>query len=187
MILLELLVKELPKRGGWPDNAVRSWQSVVDGEIYFDSSSGKRLQHRNGNIYLPIVGNGLDEVITREQYESAIAVQQPAWNGEGLPPVGCECEALYGLAWHPCVVVAHLDGFVFAFNYDKRITFTVNDIKAGDNFRPIRTEAESKREEVINAIALAYDTQDNAGNYRAATGVYDAIAALKIPGVELSK
>lgn len=73
MTLLELLVKELPKRGGWPDNAVQSWQSVVDGEIYFDSRYGKRVEYKNGNIYLPIVGNGHGEIITREQYETAIA------------------------------------------------------------------------------------------------------------------
>lgn len=78
---------------------------------------------------------------------------EPSWSGEGFPPVGTECEALYGLVWHPCVVVAHYDGFVFAWNYDHRITFTVNDIAAGEHFRPTRTEAERKREAAIAEMA----------------------------------
>lgn len=193
MTLLELLVKELPKRGGWPDNAVQSWQSLVDGEIYFDSSCGKRVGYRNGDIYLPIVGNGLDEVITRDQYEAAIEAQQPAWNGEGLPTTGVKCEwqDYNTKKWIP-VRVVYSSEWVTIISEDKdddAIELAIENYgdKGRRKFRTVRTEADSKRDEVINAIALAYDKQDNSGNYRAATGVYEDIAAGKIPGIELSK
>ncbi|HCT6523174.1 TPA: hypothetical protein OT511_001373, partial [Escherichia coli] len=33
------------------------------------------------------------DVVTKQQYESSLAaLQKPAWNGEGLPPVGMHCK-----------------------------------------------------------------------------------------------
>lgn len=112
---------------------------------------------------------------------------EPAWNGEGSPPVGTECEALYGLVWHPCVVVAHYDGFVFAWNYDHRITFTFDDIAiaAGEHLRPARTEAERKRDLAVGAMERSWESVTGVPAYDFEK-IYDDIAAGKIPGVRLS-
>lgn len=107
----------------------------------------------------------------------------PEWNGDGLPPVGIECEVLHESSWIPCVIVSHYDGFAFAWNYDKRITITVNEIKSSDAFRPLRTEAERKREEAVASMINIKDGFKDDDTYYHA--IYDAIAAGKIPGIKL--
>lgn len=242
MTLLELLVKELPKRGGWPDNAVQSWQSLVDGEIYFDSSCGKRVEYRNGDIYLPIVGNGLHEVITREQYEAAIAAQQPiaefhsrtfpnfkaitvverddswvgtkvdgeayhcykrhwdiefisnqpVWNGDGLPPIGIKCE------WQDhktkkwiTVRVVYSSEWITIISEDKdddAVELAIENYgdKGRRKFRPLRTEEDRKRDIAVGAMEKSWEGATDKPAH-AFESIYDAIAAGKIPGVELSK
>lgn len=108
--------------------------------------------------------------------------RKPEWNGEGLPPVGCECEAYDGAVWYPAVVVGHYDGFAFLWNYDHQITFTVNEIDS-HNLRLIRTEAEIRREDTKNAIAEL--CRASASNGHSADLIYDAIAAGKIPHITL--
>lgn len=57
-----------------------------------------------------------------------------------------------------------------------------------DEFHPIRTEADKKREDVAKALVEFIDTEtdiDNVFSVRDVMGFYDAIAAGKIPGVKL--
>ncbi|MBC0853832.1 hypothetical protein [Pantoea stewartii] len=111
------------------------------------------------------------------------------WNGEGLPPVGCECEAFDGVSWFPVVIVGRYDGFAFAWNYDYRKTLTVND-EHSINFRPIRTEAERKRREIAqqmcNLFGNGIEIDEKEGYGKAWLDAYDAIAAGKIPGIRLT-
>lgn len=122
-----------------------------------------------------------------ENRVSVDKTQQSVWNGEGSPPVGTECEALYGLVWHPCVVVTHYDGFVFAWNYEHRITFTFDDIEiaAGEHLRPARTEADRKREEIMKLMRQLVTNYNKTDVLHAIEEIYDAIAAGKIPGVKM--
>lgn len=202
MKLLELLVKELPKRGGWPEGADYVVQDC-DGscDIKFGSGYGYPILDDRGvwvndirrdwgidtdESYIRdfeiLASDASTSIITREQYEAAL---QPAWNGEGLPPVGSKVESFINGEWKLVKVVytGEPGGEYEALVFDVKTTKPA----WSDLFRPTRTEADRKREEAINAISLAYDTQDRFGNYRAATGVYEDIAAGKIPGVELSK
>ncbi|KAF2282491.1 hypothetical protein GH714_044097 [Hevea brasiliensis] len=120
--------------------------------------------------------------ITRDEYEAALAAsKQPEWDGEGLPPVGCECEAFDGVSWFPVVIVGRYDGFAFAWNYDQRKTLTVNEVHSV-NFRPIITEAERKREEAILAMR---ESLGHAAGLIEVGNIYRAIAAGKIPGIKL--
>lgn len=91
MTLLELLLQELPKRGGWPEGAERARQDN-DREICFegvggvydfvaDEMSDDSLRWLNENDR-----NTSELYVTREQYEAT------GWDGTGLPPVGVECE-----------------------------------------------------------------------------------------------
>lgn len=118
--------------------------------------------------------------------------EQAAWNGQGLPPVGTECEWLDGNTrkWFPVLV-----------RYQSSWAIVIQEIKEGEedpvelaidvhlqdrrvNFRPIRTEEERKRDEAISAIdriiSSIYD-QDTA----LSQVIYIAIAAGEIPGVKL--
>ena len=64
--LLQILVEELPKRGGWPEGTTRISQGAVTGCIYAD---GHRVLFRH-NVY------GGDDCVTRDQYEAALAASK---------------------------------------------------------------------------------------------------------------
>lgn len=108
----------------------------------------------------------------------------PEWNGDGLPPVGVECETMlkvHGSPWvkFKCLAV---DGIAaFGFTGKGHIVAQENT----HNFRPIRTEAERKREEAVSAIFTHSSIRERDGGRDAAELVYDAIAAGKIPGINL--
>lgn len=105
--------------------------------------------------------------------------QTPAavWNGDGLPPVGCECEMQNDRGeWIAVDIIAQNDGFSFGWNYDYRMVY-FSDKPA--EFRPIRSEAERKREEAVKTIMLTGWCQS------AAEEIYDLVAAGKVPGMKL--
>ncbi len=188
MTLLELLtVKTKAGEFTWPDG-VNSVCQGWDGEI--ESIDKDDNTYSTGYGYKPVIENHrhraqslLDGVerVTREQYEAA---QQPVWNGEGLPPVGVECEASVddGESWTSWYTMAEDSGVViFGYLDGNHAAFGKKDMPL---FRPIRTEAEMKRNEAVADIAsligIGTFSQD-------AESIYDAIAAGKIPGVELTK
>lgn len=82
MELINLLVQELPKRGGWPSKQGYAWQDK-DGEIRFGTTTEDDFYPNNiilctkrrmpGCIF---VGENDDIVVTRSQYESAIATSR---------------------------------------------------------------------------------------------------------------
>lgn len=190
MTLLELLVKELPKRGGWPKGAERAWQSGIDGELYFTGDEGSRIEYPR--LWLGWSSDtGFDAGVTREQYETAIAAQQPVWNGEGLPPVGVECEYKFTKVNYRSdfsrgkvldygiqnVFMQHwLSGNEFSHSLDKI------------EFRPLLTEAERKREKIAKSLIQFLDSKtdiDNVFRTSDVIGFIDYIASGQIPGVRL--
>lgn len=181
MKLKDLLVQELPKRGGWPA-AYNVISTNGYGQVWCYSinangkTSGKELHLRS-----PEEGH-----VTREQYEAALAAtQQPVWNGEGLPPVGVECE------FYKHSFPTWAKGLIkYASDY------TVVIVQAGHageiighpvnfEFRPIRTEEERKRDETLCAMRNCISNFNNTSVIHAIEQCYDAIAAGKIPGVRI--
>ncbi len=191
MKLIDLLVQELPKRGGWPEG-VDSIHQDHDGEIYAWTGSSAKLLFRAGIIADNCRPYGLDEpienMVTRNQYKSVFALsQKPAWNGEGLPPVGCECECHVDEGIIHCVVVGYdFDGkAVVMRNVPVRKYFSIQ--ANSGRIRPLRTEKERKRDEAVEAIDFYMPefTPDTPNEFYHAKKIYDAIAAGKIPGVKL--
>lgn len=191
MKLIDLLVQELPKRGGWPKDAEYCHLTQYDRHcltIVFphrqvgtgsNSTTSKEEMVFSGIGYLGDTLYGC--IVTAKEYESAlVSSQKPAWNGEGLPPVGCECECQFLDAWHVCkvlfvgaeVIVGVIDGSERAFS--------VNHTK----FRPFQSEAERKRDAAVEAMQREADEGNN-WVYSECEIIYDAIAAGKIPGVKL--
>lgn len=177
MTLLELLVKELPKRGGWPKGIEKISQSPIDGELYLF----KPCEILTGRgIYFFEVSDFCWTKVYKRQYEAAIAAQQTVWNGEGLPPVGSKVESFINGDWRlvKVVYVGETGGEYEALVFDVKTTKPA----WSDQFRPIRTEADRKRGEAIDAlISLGVFTRP------VAEKTVDAIAAGKIPGLELTK
>lgn len=119
------------------------------------------------------------------------------WNGDALPPEGCECEVKSGKnSWALCRVV-HSSSAGVAFVYleepsaevSSRYIGVIDSIPyhhAPDYFRPIRTEAERKRSDICDKIYGAMckaERKDNRSDM--AEAVYDAIATGKIPQITL--
>lgn len=194
MKLIDLLVQELPKRGGWPDGADCS--TVIEYrmrgdllmEFIFPLMGDHNLQVKPYHIIINDVGYieriSSSHTITKEQYESALAAsQKSAWNGEGLPPVGCECECQFLDAWHVCkVLFVGAEVTVGVIDGSER-AFSVNRTK----FRPLQSEAERKRDAAVEAIDywLPEYIPNTPNEFYHAKKIYDAIAAGKIPGVKL--
>ena len=200
MKLIDLLVQELPKRGGWPDGAEIAVQDA-DSQICF-SSHGDVYANKcqtdwyggdwgDGDWGNPFINTIADDrhkcIVSRKQYESALAAsQKPAWNGEGMPPSGVECEAKYresdSAEWFLFRCVGVDCGVAFGWAGKEAVTLG----KGSYEFRPLRTEAERKRDVAVKVIKglLMFDYGDDP-RVNDATFIYDSIAAGKIPGVRL--
>lgn len=207
MKLIDLLVQELPKRGGWPNFAEVAVQDS-DSQICFSSHNGvytnkEKTDWYGGdwgsgdwcNPFIDILADDRHEcIVTRKQYESALAAsQKPAWNGEGLPPVGCECEYLDNNGkWYPVTIKYASDQLVVISGVTKILGVEQGTEIAKDiiidkpQFRPLRTEAERKHEAVLESICAVLEmvAQDYKREDEAKL-IYEAIAAGKIPGVKL--
>lgn len=183
MKLIYLLVQKLPNRGGWPAGAVEAMSfNHNPGKIHFFNEEGEKVIDaiKFDGYKAPCI-----DTVTTEEYEAAIAASNPnSWNGEGMPPVGCECEyafiGKYRESFSRGMVIAYGESNVFMQHWASNNEFIqpLDKIK----FRPIRTEAERKREEAINDIASLIG---RGTFFDDAAGIYNAIAAGKIPGIKL--
>ena len=187
MKLIDLLVQELPKRGGWPEG-VDSIHQDHDGEIYAWTGSSAKFPFRTGIIADNCRPYGLDEsienMVTRNQYKSVLALsQKPAWNGEGLPPVGCECEFISNDTSWGVVRVIGMDDDKVVIKPSGEIYYGITPSNR-QVFRPIQSEAERKRDAAVEAMQREADDGNN-WIYSEYEIIYDAIAAGKIPGVKL--
>lgn len=200
MTLIDLLVQELPKRGGWPEGALSITQDNDGSLCAWDTNDphheGFSWKHHTGNSLMhfwhgeewatPLSSDHKESIVTYWQYKAALAAaQKPAWNGEGLPPSGVECEArlrCYASEWFFFRCVGVDCGVAFGWAGKEAVTLG----KGSYEFRPLRTEAERKRDIAVKVIKglLMFDYGDDP-RVNDATFIYDAIAAGKIPGVKL--
>lgn len=207
MKLIYLLVQELPKRGGWPEGAERCrvgnfYGNSITVAFSFPNgySDGFDVPFQYAvTIPTSVRHDGKETdycMITRVLYESALAaLQKPTWNGEGLPPVGAKVEFFinpkfgYRNAWIPDAgtemeVVAHkttTDGKDVAVCYWDDSGSGRSCCLVPESLKPLRTEAERKREVAIEAMNSMW----NINSKMHCESIYDAIAAGKIPGVKL--
>lgn len=187
MKLIDLLVRELPKRGGWPNGATRARQSSFDTEIYI-TNEGEFVDHKNTRVDFGISCTDCkmwaNDVVTKEQYQSALAASQKVeWSGDGLPQVGCECECHVDEGVIHCVVVGYdFDGkAVVMRNVTARKYFSIQ--ANSGRIKPLRSEEDKKRYAAIESLFAVLDA--GVSTSQDAIDVYDAIAAGKIPGVKL--
>lgn len=197
MTLLELLVKELPKHGGWPDSVFYVTQDS-DGQVNGYGISVPTL-HRETWAHQGFIGYLFDDkemglcqdwhtaIITRDHYEAALAAsQQPVWGGEGLPPAGCECEFKYNNEEWRQGIIRYSSKYTILIDEgeddfeDAESAFSPRDLK----FRPIRTEEARKREDFIRAVSN-HQNKIFGGLDTQFGELYDAIAAGGIPGGKL--
>lgn len=97
MKLIDILVEELPKRGGWPEG-VREISTHASGRVFFDGRFAPR------GFTLPMASDAWNKykhsrsytnAVTREQYEAALAEKEHPlpWDEKNkpCPTLGAEC------------------------------------------------------------------------------------------------
>ncbi|MGO3911869.1 hypothetical protein [Huaxiibacter chinensis] len=203
MKLIDILVLELPKRGGWPefalaltqdgDGSICLWEDVdvyQQGGAWAHPSGTGLLKYWCNNQAMKPAEDRSKAIITREQYEAALAASKPEWDGEGLPAVGCEF--LFGThqTKAKCIAVGRDVIFASTGNPDEKDGFYEEFVISihHSEFRPIHSEAEKKKEEVEKAIAdalLKDGDFDYAEALRLSTFVYGAISRNEIPHIRI--
>lgn len=184
MKLIDILVQELPKRGGWPDGKGVASNGPENTVIFHEL--GKPPFWFAG---LTFTGK---DTATKEEYEAALAASKQGWNGEFPIPAGTEVEVHFdgddSRVWTH-FRVEYMSGEVVVL-HDYRVD-SVDAYKHRTlSFRPIRSEEDKKRDEV--GLALYHAINWNAEgdpvspsrmeDYKKA---YDAIAAGKIPHIRI--
>ncbi|WP_447723241.1 hypothetical protein [Enterobacter asburiae] len=148
MKLIDFLISESKKGWEWPYSIVKA-TSTKGGRgvnFYFDYACPPSLS----NTLIAPSPFSSSELVTREKYEAALAASKPEWDGEGLPPVGVEFEHSFradGFStwhWRRCTAVGKHG--VLCVD-DKDTELYLND--TNNRFRPIRSEADKKRDEAI--------------------------------------
>ncbi len=195
MKLIDLLVQELPKWGGWPEGYnVISTNGYGQAWCYSINASGKTS---GKELYIRSSEEGH---VTREQYEAALAdEQQPVWDGEGLPPVGTICEYQTSSNGNLPVRIECVtqDGVAFTWlgGHDQyKGLDCISAFYAAKYFKPIRSEADTKRAAVVTALAKAggdvhfeygRKTIDGELSSPGWYELYDKIAAGEIAGIRI--
>lgn len=200
MKLIDLLVKELPSRGGWPEEFTFVVQDangdvkfgLIPHVMFYNSSKwlckrGYDAENIWGDNCTPpemrqytLTDDYDSAIVTREQYEASV------WNGEGLPPVGTEFEYGSHRSVAKCIAVSYHHVFASKGDPDdENGEYEEFLIDIGhSSFRPIRTEAECQRDEAVAKMFYVLPSGLVPGkDIREA--IYDAIAAHKITGVTL--
>lgn len=114
------------------------------------------------------------------------------WSGEGLPPVGCECEYLdSNNEWYPVTIkyasnqIVVICGMTNIFGEEQE-TEIAKDIQLDKpQFRPIRSEADRKRDAAVGKIFDVICKSLTDESESTSFAIYEAIAAGEIPGVKL--
>lgn len=112
----------------------------------------------------------------------------PVWSGEGKPTIGTKCEHHSGGQWEVVTIAGIYENLVTGFTDYWMVKEDGSSYTVGNpyRFRPVRSEADKKREAICDAIYGALTKAEREHNRSdEAEAVYDAIAAGKIPGVKL--
>lgn len=189
MKLIEILVQELPARGGWP-KGIHALVQSSQGSIYKAGGGFPFLISKIAEDW------ELAEV-TRYQYDAALA--QAQWNGEGLPPVGSLVEVTaedFEGGWHAIEVVYVHNGEVIGIvkSDNEYLNDRLEKFSAGYNraeFRPIRSEADKKKYASIEKMLSVFfgsppSDEPNENDRVAMSDLYDAIAAGNIPNIRIA-
>lgn len=141
------------------------------------------------SIFTPYVPDGLSECGS-----AGSSVELKAeWNGEGLPPVGCRIEYTCTVpdVGHPAIESGKWYGGTIIAYHNECVWTSDNGIRHLRNttFRPLRSEADRKRDEAASSIQSLFDSyNEDVGNdelARFGERLLQKIAAGKIPGIRI--
>lgn len=129
----------------WPDAAIGAF--VHGAGIMF-----VRTMERHEDM---VEGEGVDGIHYRLHTDRWQWIERPAaeWDGQGLPPVGIECEAVYESgAWHRVKVIGHDEGRIVFRWMEGRDKGRYGACAISVYFRPLRTAEQLAAEQRRAAI-----------------------------------
>ena len=175
------------------------WVSSDDNKYKykFDSTNSQSGMSFEGKFINFMWEDRIEIIAERRQ------ITDPSWDGVGMPPVGCECEFTLGpyetyefdelvgkLPW-PGTLVTVVSHKVTGDGHDVAVIYWDEDgggraaCLVGSCLKPIRSEADKKREEAISEIASILEYRKGCSEIPLSGWIYTAIASGKIPGVKL--
>lgn len=116
--------------------------------------------------------------MSAEKYAQFEASQ--VWNGEGLPPVGCECERSWaGDKWLSCEILFTSNQLIVVKLKESGIekAYNIGEV----TFRPIRSEEDEKRDKMASAIdgfISGFRGQETGSNKELAYALADYLALI---------
>ena len=164
MKLIDLLVKELPKRGGWPEGALNATQDK-DGEVCFSAGAVPEFGLAAwtggdwcGNEFHTITASDYDTaIITRNQYESALAASKAVVGRDGwIQWAGGDCP----VDSDAIVDVKFRNANQYQFNSDRAGDFYWSHEGFGCDIIAYRLQQPTKSEQVRADVAGADDEAD---------------------------
>jgi len=211
--LIDLLVQELPKHGGWPTSADYAgyknsskditftyggkpgFNLLGDLSIFSNADAGSRWVV-GASVPAQVPEDSTTAIVSRREYLAALeASKKPKWNGEGLPPIGAEIEVLsptYG--WKKATVTAVTDNWLIA-QYEDGVEFagthrtfsnTLGWETDCSHFRKVKSQAERQREATVASLQESLKGSGYGLPDGAASIVVDAIAQGKVSGIKLA-
>lgn len=162
MKLIDLLVQELPKRGGWPEGALNATQDK-DGEVCFSDGAIPEFGLAAwtggdwcGNEFSTIrASDYATAIVTREQYESALSASKSAVGHDGwIKWGGGECP----VPSSEVVVVKFRDGRIRDPYRADGYSWSKNG--SSDDIIAYRLHQSTKSERVLADAAEADDEAD---------------------------
>lgn len=148
-------------------NAEKVFVGCVDG---FNLGCDERSPHHWYNFNISFVGAKIAQ-------RKKVLLQK--WDGVGLPPVGCECEALIPYLdemqrkWRKVRVVFRGDEFNSAGEF---VVIDMENTSAywADEFRPLPTKERIEREDAINEMARIMSSHPTITHEAIADLIFDA-------------
>lgn len=164
MKLIDLLVKELPKRGGWPEGALNATQDK-DGQACFSAGAVPEFGCAAweggdwcGNEFYTITASDYaTAIITREQYEAAIAASKAVVGHDGwIQWSGGDCP----VDSDTIVEVKYRKPSPLHFNNDRAGDFNWSHDGVGGDIIAYRLQKPTKSEQVRADAAEADNEAD---------------------------
>lgn len=153
---IEVLAERRPITEPQPD--ADGWIEWKGGDCPVKQGGEVRVRYRNGKEKT-FVSSGISRLWERGDIIAYRLSQpeKPAWNGQGLPPVGVECEFMFkhdlGIDWNNFRCVAIDSEVAFGWSGKEPTTLYLSDFK----FRPIRTQDEIEREQAVAEMKSIID------------------------------
>lgn len=149
MKLLDFLISKGRSGWCWPNGMAKATCNVGSTAVnfYLDYSCPPTLSE----ILIATCHFDEHSCISKEQYEAALAASKKEWDGDGLPPVGLPVELQYwndGKVEIVRVIAYHGNEAWVEFTDDCR-----NMLIGNPQFRPIRSEADKKRDEAMRQLS----------------------------------